>query len=262
MHRRRCAPSRAARASTAADRSSVASRCASTGSRRPRSVVHALARQAELLQRLRPELQHDRLDVGDEAGALRELEIAAVRKRCHLCALRAGGARRTPGSRCRLPTASGSARRRATSCRPRPRNPREEPDARRTLVADDEVLVVAELRLAVGLRERREVQPAREIDEHVLPRSHVAVGLDHRMADRVGRRIGFRDRTVEQADRVVALEIRRVGQDEIGERDRLGPERIASRRRTGSGSRRRRPSRAGSRACARCSSPSSTPCSP
>ena len=103
------------------------------------------------------------------------------------------------------------------------------------LEPDDEIAIVGELARAVAARERRKLQPRRELDQHVLPRPHVAIERHDRMPDRIGGRIGLGDRPIEQRYRVVALEVRRVGQHEIGERHRLRRERVDRRRRTESG---------------------------
>ena len=66
------------------------------------------------------------------------------------------------------------------------------------------------------MRHAGQAEPRAEIEQHGLERPHIAVGLDDRLADGIGRAIGFRDRPVEQRDAVPALEIGRVGQDEIG----------------------------------------------
>ena len=96
-------------------------------------------------------------------------------------------------------------------------------DAGHALVVDDVVGVVAIPGAAVVLvDEARQAQARAELDEHVLERAHVAVGLDHGVADRVARPVGVADRPVEQADAVVAFQIGRVRQDEIGVGHGLG----------------------------------------
>ena len=102
----------------------------------------------------------------------------------------------------------------------------EKADARRALVAHDEIGVVAKLGRAVGIGERRQLQARAEIDQHLLPGPHVAIRRDDRMADRIGRRIGLRDRSIEQRDRIEAFEIGRIGQHQIGVVDGLGLKRI------------------------------------
>ena len=74
-----------------------------------------------------------------------------------------------------------------------------------------------------------QLEPRAKIEQDVLKVAHVAVGRDHRLADRVGRAVGVGDRPVEQRDAVPALEIGRVGQDEVGVGDRLGEEGVAHR---------------------------------
>ena len=65
-----------------------------------------------------------------------------------------------------------------------------------------------------------------EIDQHRLERAHVAVGFDHRLADRIRRAVGAADRPVEQRHRVPPLQVGRVGQDNVAIGHRVGPERI------------------------------------
>ncbi len=99
--------------------------------------------------------------------------------------------------------------------------PGEQADAGLPLVADDVVGVVAIARLAAAGDEPRQSQPRAEIDQHVLKRPHVAIGLQHRLADGVGRPFGPADRPVEQRDAIPALEISRVRQHQIGVGDHL-----------------------------------------
>ena len=109
------------------------------------------------------------------------------------------------------------------------------------LVADDEVAGSrANLRVPSGLRERRKARAAtraRPARPARAARRDRASRIGWRIASAGG--VGLGDRAVEQRDRVVALEVRRVGQHEIGEGDGLRLERVARRRRTESCSRRR-----------------------
>ncbi len=97
----------------------------------------------------------------------------------------------------------------------------EQADAGLALVADDVVGVVAIARLAGSGDEARQSQARAEVDQHVLKRPHVAIGLHHRLADGVARPFGAADRPVEQRDAIPALEIGRVGQHQIGVGDHL-----------------------------------------
>ena len=65
-------------------------------------------------------------------------------------------------------------------------------------------------------------EPGADVDQHVLEGSNVPVGLHHRVADRIGRAVGARDRPVEQRDTVPALEIGGVRQHQVGIGDHLG----------------------------------------
>ena len=99
----------------------------------------------------------------------------------------------------------------------------EQADARRAFVLDD---VIARSRADISACRRRRRGPAvRAARRDRAARPGTAARRDRashdRLADRVGGAVGVGDRAVEQADAVVALEIRRVRQHEIGERDRL-----------------------------------------
>ena len=91
----------------------------------------------------------------------------------------------------------------------------------------DEVGVVAILARAVRVDERRQFQTRPELDQHILEGFALAFGREHRNAHRIARPVELGDRPVEHRHHVVALEIGRVGQHEIGERRHLGFERVA-----------------------------------
>ena len=103
----------------------------------------------------------------------------------------------------------------------------EEADARLRLEVDDEVGIVLELALAVGGGEGRQLQARRQLDEHFLERLALAGRRHDRHAHRIGRAVELGDRPVEHAHHVVALEVGRVGQHQVGEGDRLALERVA-----------------------------------
>ena len=101
----------------------------------------------------------------------------------------------------------------------------EKADAGRTLVVDDEILdSPLNLRVPSALVKAGNFRRDASSTMHFLPRPHVAVELDQRIADRVGRRIRLGNRAIEQRDGVVALEIGGVRQDQVGEVDHLGME--------------------------------------
>src|SRR6185369_3383274 len=103
----------------------------------------------------------------------------------------------------------------------------ERTDARLALVVDDVVGIAARIaRAAVGVGESRQLEASAEIDQDVLERPHVAIGLDDRLPDRVARALGRTDRAVEQRDAVPALEVRRIREDEVGIGDHLGRIRV------------------------------------
>ena len=105
--------------------------------------------------------------------------------------------------------------------------PRQRADPRRPFVVDQIIRVAAGIfRRAVLVGQSRQADPRAEIDQHALERPHVAVGLDHRLADRVGRPVGAADRPVEHRYRVPALEICGVGQDDVAIGHGLRPERV------------------------------------
>ena len=177
--------------------------------------------QAKLLQRLEIELERHRRRRGDEARRRRPIEIGLVGvlvvalfgrelvlveaafRDIGVELLRIGRA-----AAVRAAVGAAEARQRA--------------DAGRALVVDDVVRVAARIaRRAVVGDEARQLEPRAEIEQHALERAHVAVGRDHRLADRVRRRVGGGDRPVEQRDAVPALQIGGVGQDQVGVGDHL-----------------------------------------
>ena len=145
----------------------------------------------------------------------------------------------------------------------RPAPSREHADAGLALMIDDVVGIEAGIsRLAVEIDDARQTQPRAQIEHHILEGPHIAIGRHHRLADGVARGIGLADRPVEQRDAIMALEIRRVRQHEIGIGDHLGEVRIgvddmrdAILAALASG-------RSASRRARACSWPSSSPCSP
>ncbi len=86
----------------------------------------------------------------------------------------------------------------------------------------DVVGVIGIFRAAVVIDKAGQVQPRAQIAEHGLEAAHVAVGVDHGPADRVGHGVRLADRAVEQADAVMPFEIGRVGQDQVGIGHHLG----------------------------------------
>ena len=97
----------------------VASRSRSFAIRRLPAGVQTLPREAELLQRLRIQLHHDRLGGADESDVLRELEIVAIRIAMPLQRIRQVIREERLVFRCTPPTGSGSARRPAARRRAR-----------------------------------------------------------------------------------------------------------------------------------------------
>ena len=89
-------------------------------------------------------------------------------------------------------------------------------DAWLALVMDDVIGVVGEFLAAILGDEARQVQARTQLAQGRLEAAHVAVRLDHGPADRVGGGVRLAYGTVEQRDAVVALQIGRVGQDEVG----------------------------------------------
>ncbi len=196
------------------------------GERRLRPVVESLSGEAKILQRLGVHLQHD-LHRGraEQRVLLGELEVVLVGVAvvAHVLRPSVREERLVLDVLFPLLRIRRAAQRRLTV---RPAPAREEADAREFLVVDDEVAVVGELARAVVARERGKFQPRGELDEHVLPRPHVAIRRENRMADRIGRGVGLGDRPVEQRDRVVALEIGGVRQHQVGELHGFGLERV------------------------------------
>jgi len=99
--------------------------------------------------------------------------------------------------------------------------------ARCRLVIDDELRIVAILALAFRRRERGELEAARQFDEHFLERLAFARRRHDGHAHGIDGAVELGNRPVEHRHRVVAFEVRRIGQDQIGERCHLRLERIA-----------------------------------
>ena len=77
--------------------------------------------------------------------------------------------------------------------------PGQRPDPRRALVQRNIILVTAgEARRALGGDKGRQPKLRAEFDQHILERPHVAVGRQHRLADRIPGTIGAADRPIEQ----------------------------------------------------------------
>jgi len=192
--------------------------------RRLGPLVQAEARKTEFLQRLRIHL-HDHRNGrrAEERVLFRELEVILVRELviAHVLRPSIGKERLVLDIFFPLLRIRRAAQVRfAVGASPAG----EKTDAGQLFVVDDEVPVVAEFARPVGAGKCRELEPRGELDQHLLPRPHVAVELEHRMTDGIACRVRLGNRTVEKRDRVVALEIRGVGQDEIGEVDGLGME--------------------------------------
>ncbi len=193
---------------------------------RLRPVVKPLSREAELLQRLRIHLQdHLHRRVAEQRMLLRELEVVLVRVTVIAHVLRPAMHEETLVLDVALPLLRiGLAAQGFVAVLAAPSG--KKPDARYFLVVDDEILVVGELARAVGVGERGKLEPGRQLDQNFLPRPDVAIRIDDGLPDRVRRCVGLGDRPVEQRDRVVALEVRRIRQDQVGEAHRLRVERI------------------------------------
>ena len=95
-------------------------------------------------------------------------------------------------------------------------------DAGAAFVAGDVIGVISKSGRAIGCHETGQAKPCAQINQHRLKATHIAVGRDHRPADRIGRCVSLGDRAVKQADAVMALKIGGVGQDQIGIGDHLG----------------------------------------
>ena len=98
----------------------------------------------------------------------------------------------------------------------------EKANARCALVVHDEVGIARELALAFGVDEGRKFESCCQLNQHVLPGSHIAIQRQNRMANRISRSVRLADGAVEKTDRVVALEIRCVGQHQVGKAHHLG----------------------------------------
>ena len=92
---------------------------------------------------------------------------------------------------------------------------RQRADARLAHMVRDIVCVVCVFCAAIFIDEGRQAQLCAQFHEGCLEPLHVSVRGDHGPADRIGGGISLADRAVEQADAIMALEIGRIGQDEI-----------------------------------------------
>ena len=89
-------------------------------------------------------------------------------------------------------------------------------DPRLAFMVDDVVRIAARIgRTAHFLDKSRQTQPGAQVDQHVLERPHVPVGLDHRLADGIGCSVGVADRPIEKRDAVPALEVGGVREDQV-----------------------------------------------
>ena len=110
---------------------------------------------------------------------------------------------------------------------PAPAGQEADARARRCFVVDDEIGVAGELAGAVRLGERREAQPTRQLDQHLLERLALPMWLDDRDAHGVHRPVELRDRAIQDRHHVVPLQVGGVGQHQIGERGHFRLECIA-----------------------------------
>ena len=172
--------------------------------------------QTEFLQRLAVELVDDRVGLADEAEEGGPVEIGPVHMAVVLhvigqlvepvaaivdVMLQLFGIGRAPPLRLAVGTAEAG----------------ERAEPRRAFVVHDVIGIAARIaRAAVGAGHAWKAEPRAEVEQNLLEGTHVAIGLHHRLADRIGRAIGLRDRAVEQRDAVPALEIGGVRQDQVG----------------------------------------------
>ena len=192
---------------------------------RLRAIVQTLSGEAKFLQRLGIYLHDDRLGFAYETHVSRYIQVFLVGKAVVFLAIRPMVREERlvldvlfPLFRIRL------ALERLFAILATPAS--QKADAGRTLVIDDEIRVVLELARTVGVGKRREFQTRGHFHQHFLPWPHVAVEFQQRVANRVGRCIRFRDRTIQQRNRVVTLQIRGIRQHQIGKVDHLGVERV------------------------------------
>ena len=87
--------------------------------------------------------------------------------------------------------------------------------------------IVAILALAFLGDEGRQFQARTQLDQHFLERLALARRRQHRNAHRIHRAVEFRDRPVEHRHHIMAFQIGRVRQDQVGKCGRLGMERVA-----------------------------------
>ena len=186
--------------------------------RRNRDGTVSARGEPEFLQRLAVELDEDRLGAGQKAHLGRPFQIGGIprlevmRLLRHLAAPEAlifDVALQLP----RIDRAGAAVA--AIGAAPA----RQQADPGTALVIDDVVGIEAGIfRRAVGIDQSGQLQPRAELDQHVLERPYIAVGLDHRLANGVGGGFRIADRAIEQRNAIVALEISGIGQDQVGDR--------------------------------------------
>ena len=186
----------------------------------------ALARQLELLQRLRVDLHDDRGRAGDEAHLAGPVQVPLVRiavipvpigepvlpeAAVRDVALDLIGVRRA--GPVLGPVLAAPARQRS--------------QAGASLVVDDVVGIAAGVERSAFLGDHsRQTQPRAEIQQHRLEWTHVPVRPHHRVPDGVGCGVRVADRPVQQRDAVVAFQVGGVRQDQVGVGDHLRVEGI------------------------------------
>ena len=197
--------------------------------RRPAAGTSALRGEAELLQHLGVQVHVDRLGVARHAVRPGPLEVALVPVTHVLVRLRQLVMEHAVVLRVHLPLPRVRlALEELLATLAAPAGQEADTRARRGLEVDDEVRVVAEL-AGAGLGDEGGQPEARtQFDQHVLERFAVTLGRHDRDAHRVARPVELGDRPVEHRQRVVALEVGRVRQYQVGERDRLRLERVGN----------------------------------
>ena len=91
------------------------------------------------------------------------------------------------------------------------------PDTGAPLVRYDVVCIVLVGRRPVLIDESGQTEPCTQIDQGRLKPAHIPIWRDYRPSNRIRDGFGLTNRTVQQRNAIVTLQIGRVGQNEIGE---------------------------------------------
>ena len=90
------------------------------------------------------------------------------------------------------------------------------------LMIDDIVTIILEFWCAITVHHAGQTKPCTQIKQHRLEAAHITIRFHHRPANGIGNTVSLADRPIKQLDRVIAFEICRVRQNQIGIGNHLG----------------------------------------